>query len=84
MNEMAAIAVGAMNGAVVYMLGQGQNEGTTAGIVTFAIGMIVGLACVVAWDIWARNRINEDYSSWVKDGRPERRKKERRRRRERA
>lgn len=48
------------------------------GILLFAVGIIVGLSCVVAMDYTVRRQLRRDFDAWVAAGRPERRTRERR------
>lgn len=54
------------------------DTSTMVGIVIFAVGIVVGLACVLAMDWMVRRRMRRDHSTWVALGRPERRVGERR------
>lgn len=47
----------------------------TGGIITFAVGILVGLISVVITDKLVRRRMRTDYDAWVQAGRPERRRR---------
>ena len=46
----------------------------TSGIITFAVGIIVGLVSVLVTDRLVRRRMVTDYDAWVRSGCPERRR----------
>lgn len=48
------------------------------GVILFAVGIVVGLVCVLVADRLVRNRLERDYKAWIAAGRPERRIGERR------
>lgn len=77
---MTAMMAGALNGLIVLVAGQATSDDTSTGILTFAVGMIVGLTCVVALDYYVRYRLDRDYTEWLAAGKPERRARERRKR----
>lgn len=55
-----------------------SDASLTAGIIIFAVGIVVGLTCVLVMDFMVRRRMEADYHAWVAAGRPERRVGERR------
>jgi hypothetical protein len=71
---LAALAVSGSLGALA-------EPTVTGGIVTFAIGIVLGVVCVLLADRIVRGRINRDYHEWTQAGRPERRRAARGRRR---
>ena len=55
-----------------------HSASTTAGILVFAAGIIVGLVSVLVMDYMVRTRSMRGYQAWIAAGRPERRQAERR------
>jgi hypothetical protein len=75
----ALLRMGVLPGMlVVGSVADGPAESATRGILIFAVGIIVGLACVLAMDFSVRRKMRRDYDIWVAQGCPERRFRERR------
>lgn len=49
-----------------------------AGILIFAAGIIIGMACTLTAGLVAQRRIENEYRRWISAGRPERRRTQRR------
>lgn len=56
----------------------GATESASTGIFIFAVGILVGLACVRMMDWRERHQMRREYEAWVAAGRPNRRVGERR------
>lgn len=62
----------AMLSALV-LLGIFAQRSVTTGIITFGVGIIVGVVCVLLADRIVRGRLEDEHAEWVRMGRPERR-----------
>jgi hypothetical protein len=71
------LLVGLAFGGLTATASEQQNYSVLTGIITFAVGLIVGLACVLAMDLMVRRRDRRAHAAWLAAGRPERRRKRR-------
>lgn len=51
---------------------------TVAGIVIFAVGVVVGTICVLVSNFIVERRMRREHDNWIAAGKPERREGERR------